>query len=80
MGDSNETRTAILENNYKIMNKNIENLTEKVEDLIKRFEELPDKLDGRYANKSTEIAVNRLMWIVITLVVTALMGYVLVKQ
>ena len=42
-------------------------------------EKLTEKFDEKYANKETEIAVKRLMWIVVTAVVGAILSLVLIK-
>lgn len=42
-------------------------------------EKLAEKFDERYANKNTEIAVNRLMWIVITTVMGALLSLIFIE-
>jgi predicted transcriptional regulator len=80
MTDSSETRTALLENNYNLLNKSMEKLSNKIDHLSEKFDSLPEKLDERYASKATEIAVNKLMWIVITAVVLALLSLVIIKN
>jgi predicted transcriptional regulator len=80
MSDSNETRTALLENNYKIMNDNIKELSKKVDNLVEKFDRLPESLDNRFADKDTEIVVKKLQWLVISTVILALLGLVIFKQ
>jgi len=68
------TREECASVNQKIMEK-IDHLTEKVGDITVQLAELPgnliEKLDGRYADKKTEKAVDRVTWLVISAVIIA---------
>lgn len=74
---SEATRLAILENNYINMNKKLDGLSDKFDELKECIDKLPEKLDQRYASKDTEVAVTRIMWIVITAVIVALLALII---
>ena len=90
MVDSIETKVALVEQQTKTI---MEQFNELKKDNIQQHNELfelingmkssidtlPERLDGRYASKETEVALKRVTWIVITSLVMALVALV-VKQ
>jgi len=77
---SDETHCKQDETNKTIMEK-LDEFGEKLEEVKISIAILPDELtkrfDERYATKKTEVALNRLMWIVITAVVGAVLSLVI---
>lgn len=74
------------EKNIEIMDyrmKSIESDIKEIKDSLKKgedkFDLLIEKLDSRYALKTTETAVNRIGWLVISTVVLALLGLIIKK-
>lgn len=63
--------------NQQVMEK-LDQLNTKLGDVCNTLEALPSKLtlelDNRYASKRTEIAVDRIGWLVIILVLTTIIG------
>lgn len=89
-----ETRLAIQENNHQTMMDKLTELKEdnkeehkalvlavgEIKTLLDTLpEKMTDKFDERYASKDTELALKRVMWIVISIVITALVGLVIVE-
>lgn len=66
--------------NTKVMEK-LEQLSKDINDLTLNLARLPElmaeKFDNRYASKRTEIAVDRIGWLVISLVITMIVGGVI---
>lgn len=66
----------------KIMEK-IELFGEKIEELKISIAEMPEKMtekfDNRYASKETEESLKKIMWIVISAIIVALLALVLKK-
>lgn len=87
-------RLSVLENNHQTMMDKLTELKEdnkeehkalsvtiiEIKTLLDKLPELmTDKFDNRYASKDTETALKRVMWIVISIVITALVGLVIVE-
>lgn len=68
---------------HNLIMEKLDEFGEKLERIEIKLAELPDKIferaDRRYASKETEDALRRLNWIVITAVVVALLGLVLIE-
>jgi len=69
--------------NIKHMTQKIDNLENKINDfkieIIKEIAELPDKLDGRYASKTTEKIVYGGVGIALSALIVALISLVIIK-
>ena len=74
-----EKRLELLDFRMKGMEENMKQILRNQEKTDEKFDKLIDKLDERYASKATEVAVNRIGWIVISAVVIGLLGLVVVK-
>lgn len=66
--------------NQKVMEK-LDQLSKDINELCIKMASLPElmaeKFDNRYASKRTEIAVDRIGWLVISLVITMIVGGVI---
>lgn len=62
----------------------LEKFGEKLDGMKSQLDKLPevltDKFDERYASKDTETSLKRVMWIVITAVIVALLALVIKSQ
>ena len=73
--------------NVKSMTDKIQKLDNKMSDKLTKIEvtiaglpeKMSEKFDVRYANKKTEKAVDRLIWIVVTAVILAGLSFVINK-
>lgn len=79
-----DVKLALLDERYKTMCQDINELKndtkeikESVIELKSSIDTLPEKLDERYASKDTELAVKRIMWIVITAVIGGLLALII---
>lgn len=65
---------------HKVLMEKLEKFGEKLEavsiDIAKLPDELTKRFDERYASKETEKALNRIMWIVVTAVLMAVLALV----
>lgn len=74
-----EKRLEIIDFRMHGIEKSMDEIKESLRKSDEKFDSLIDKLDERYASKATETAVNRIGWIVVSAVVIALLGLVVVK-
>jgi hypothetical protein len=74
-----ERKMELMEFRMQSMGDDIKEIKETVKKSEERFDLLIEKLDSRYAMKTTETAVNRIGWLVISTVVLALLGLILIK-
>ena len=74
-----EKKIEIMDYRMKSIESDIKEIKETLKKGEDRFDELLEKLDSRYAMKTTETAVNRIGWLIITAVVLSLLGLILIK-
>lgn len=74
-----EKQIEIMDYRMKSIESDIKEIKETLKKGEERFDDLIEKLDSRYASKTTETAVNRIGWLIITAVVGALLGLVLIR-
>lgn len=70
-------KIIILEKNQEFMKVTISNVDDKVDKLTAKVDLMIDKLDHRYASKRTEQAMRRIIGLVMTGVVGALLALVI---
>lgn len=74
-----EKKMEIMDFRMVSMGDDIKEIKDAVKKNEERFDTLIEKLDSRYALKTTETAVNRIGWLVVSAVVLALLGLILKK-
>jgi hypothetical protein len=74
-----EKKIEVMDYRMQSMESDIKEIKETVKKSEERFDMLIEKLDARYALKTTETAVNRIGWLVVSAVILALLGLILKK-
>ena len=69
------------DNNVKVMIKEIQDIKDSTNEIKIQIAKLPEKIleksDGRYADKKTEKTVDKLIWLVLSAVVIAVLSLIL---